>query len=338
VRNKGSILILALWSIALLTTFSISLGFSARQKATLIQRLETAQTLHEIACSGVEQARSVLVGMSRADHEYDTLNSGWNSQPGVFEEVNVAQKGSFSVFYESQGTHYGLMDEQRKLPLNRADAPSLIRLIELVTTIGHEDAEQIAYSIVDWRDADFGYQHPQRGAEDEDYEDLALPYSAKDAPFEALEELYLIDGINGEIFDKIKDYVSVFGDGGVNVNTASKEVLTALSGDSYLADKIIRYRLGPDAEPGTSDDAIFTDLNKIYDQLNGVILLNIMEKSEIEKMINENMLSIRSTHLSFRSRGILKNGASRTVDAVIDREGKVYFHRISEVQWPTRSQ
>ncbi len=339
-KNRGSILVLALWSVVLMSVLCISLGYGVRQKAVLINRLVNAQSLREITYSGIERARGVIQAVNDPMRKADTLTSPWANQSANFREIAIGDRGAFSISHKGRELGgdrwvdvYGLTDEERKIPLNFTDPQTMAALLENTVEMGHSEAEELAYAIIDWQDKDFGHQHPQYGAEDSEYGDLDLPYEAKDAPYECLEELYLVKGINAEIFDKIKDFVTPFGEGAVNINTAPKEVLWALSRDQYLADKIIKYRAGPDQDEGTSDDRFFGDVNTIFLELNGVILLNLQEQAEIEKMVTENKLTTISKYFSVRCRGTLnKNGSFMDSNAVIDTDGRVLYHHISEIQ------
>ena len=55
-----------------------------------------------------------------------------------------------------------------------------------------------------------------------------------------LDEILLVKGMNKEIYDKLINFVTIYGDGAVNINTASKEVLEALGLADSLVDKILR--------------------------------------------------------------------------------------------------
>ena len=46
---------------------------------------------------------------------------------------------------------------------------------------------------------------------------------------ESLDELLLVNGMTKDIFERIKDYVTVWGSGMVNINTAGREVLWLLA-------------------------------------------------------------------------------------------------------------
>ena len=76
-RTRGSILVLALWALSVLTFFALSLGFGVRQKAALLSRLTTLDALYPIAYSGVENAKSLL--RSDADTDVDLLTDPWAS-------------------------------------------------------------------------------------------------------------------------------------------------------------------------------------------------------------------------------------------------------------------
>jgi general secretion pathway protein K len=83
-------------------------------------------------------------------------------------------------------------------------------------------------NLADWTDIDSSRAY-MGGNEDTLYERLEPPYRAKNAPFDTLDEIRLVDGWHrDDVWDKFGDRLTVFGDGKVNVNTAECEVLWAL--------------------------------------------------------------------------------------------------------------
>ena len=58
--------------------------------------------------------------------------------------------------------------------------------------------EDIANAIMDWIDSD--EERRVGGAESADYQGLAIPYSARNAPMESIEELLQIQGITPALF------------------------------------------------------------------------------------------------------------------------------------------
>lgn len=79
---------------------------------------------------------------------------------------------------------FGLVDEASKLNLNTATVEMLEGLPGMTT--------ELAASIIDWRDADENVT--ENGAESETYARRQPPYNCKNAPFETIEELALVNG------------------------------------------------------------------------------------------------------------------------------------------------
>ena len=75
------------------------------------------------------------------------------------------------------------------------------------------------------------------------------------------------DNEDGDLQIGLKDFVTVYGTGRVNINTAPREVIEALLYDQLgddaenVAENIVEYRDGMDDEPGTRDDRPFRTLN-----------------------------------------------------------------------------
>lgn len=338
-NQKGSILILALWAVSLLAVMAVSIGAGVRQKLTLVNRLEQADEAHALAAAGVEKARSVL-RVQDLTETYDKLTEDWASSKGFFKEVPLAN-GTFSVTRTfvndktgEKGTAYGLTDEQSKLNLNIAEAETLTRLFKIAGMEG-DDAIAAGFAVVDWRDSDSTYQHPDFGAEDADYAEMPKPYEAKDAPFQAVEELLLVKGISREIFDKIEKFVTVT-EGAVNANTAPKEVLLAMGMSEILTGKILDYRAGPDKLPQTEDDLHFTAPENIFQELSRFIAVDAAEEAVLNNLVSAGQLGTSSAYFTAHSRGTLKKtGGFVDIQAVMDRNGKIYKYRSSRIQWPS---
>lgn len=329
-NSRGSVLILVLWALSLLTVFTVSLSYSARQKASLLNRIETESALRDIAYSGVERARGIL-RMVEVVPTISTLNDAWAKNPAAFTNVGVGN-GSYTV-----GKH-GLLDEESKLNLNKADHVAITKLLQIKAKLTEAAAQELAYHIIDWRDSDSGYQHPSIGFEDSDYDDLREPIDAKDAPMELVEELLLVKGITRPIFDSIRDSVTVRGTGAVNVHTAPKEVLMAVGMSETLADRVLTYRRGDDGEDATADDMYFETPARIIDDVGQVQKLDAADENTVRDLVDKGKIDTRSSFFTARSKAVLTlNGATMEVEAVMDRKGKVYYARFSGIQWPSRA-
>ncbi len=88
-----------------------------------------------------------------------------------------------------QAPYFGLIDEAGKLNLNIATADELA-LLPYMT-------DEFADAIIDWRDEDD--EVSELGAESNTYLSYPIPYEAKNAPFETLEELNLVHGASAEL-------------------------------------------------------------------------------------------------------------------------------------------
>lgn len=134
-HTKASILILALWSLCLLATFAVILGFEVRQKLTLVNRLDERDRLHFIAEAGIKKAISQI--KEEPEKDYDVLKDDWSNNSIVFKEIDIGD-GRYSISYDYINEHtglteswYGLIDEERKININKANQPILERLFGL---------------------------------------------------------------------------------------------------------------------------------------------------------------------------------------------------------------
>jgi len=324
--NSGSVLLLALWSLCLLTVFAIYLGYSVRQKILLIDIINSRDSLHFIAEAGVKKAIAEL--NKKEPSEYDALNEAWSNNPDIFKEINIGL-GMFSVGYNyldyqsgNQQTRYGLVDEERKLNLNKAELNEIQRLIMIATGFEEAEAQSLAASIVDWRDKDDKLSVPLGSAEDRYYRNLPNPYEAKDAEFEVFDELLMVRWMDQEVLDKLKDYITIYGNGTININTAPLQVLLALNLGNVLVDKIISFRNGEDEIEATSDDNIFTSPVDIITQLNQFSSLSPGETAILSNLISTGKISTSSKNFMIKSVAQLGKRELQVI-CIVNREARL---------------
>jgi type II secretory pathway component PulK len=312
-----------------LTVFALTVSVSMRQKLTLGKRLEIRENLSLLAMTGVEKAKAVL--SQDVDKDVDTLIEEWAKFPGRLSRLNLVNGAV--TYGDSQRA--GLEDEGRKINLNKASPKIIKKLIQNLEDVTESDAEELAFCIVDWRDSDSAYAHPEYGAEDKDYEDLKLPYESKDAPFEILDELLLVKGLNRDIFNQIRPWVTVYGTGAVNVNTAPQEVLIALGLSEPLVEKILRHRQGKDRLDGSGDDIPFLTAASIAaDMALDEPPITETETIAIENLLSEEMLGVSSTHFTVRTTASLTHSAATMeTESVISRDGKTLFSRSENINF-----
>jgi hypothetical protein len=309
--RRASILILALWSVCLLSVFAVILNAGARQKITLVQRLDLRERLSLASCAGVKKGLVAL--------EKRSLVS-----PGAAFGLKDCLKGS----NPDMGFVWTMTDEERKININLAQLGVLKRLFQAAAGLDEMEAQEVAASIIDWRDADSDLSSIQGGAENSYYRNLSFPYSAKNSEFEVLEELLLVKGISEEVYAKVKGYLTVFGEGQVNVNTCSLPVLLALGLDPSTADKVLEFRLGPDREEGTADDKVFDAPSQIVPLVSAAFGLEPVEKAQFTQW--EGTLVTTSRYFMIRANAHLTGRKLESECAcVADLEGKLYYWRQS---------
>jgi general secretion pathway protein K len=123
-----------------------------------------------------------------------------------------------------------------------------------------EQASLAVDSLADWIDSDD--EARPNGAESAYYESLGIYDMPRQLGFINVDEMLLVRGMN--VVDRLKpdwrEYFSVYGDGVIDLRTAFKDVLMAVSGSSeWDVDNYIARRDGPDGIAGTEDDQRISD-------------------------------------------------------------------------------
>ncbi len=261
-----------------------------------------------IAEAGAAAARIALRENAK-NYAYDTLDQVW-SRP--VPQIDLGD-GTILVAVE---------DEERKVNLNRlvlanGNAPDEQRLAVFRKLLAILDIEpSFADAVVDWLDND---DTPRvGGAESAYYLSLPFPYRAKNDLFDTLDELRLVRGFTPDKFEKLKPFLTVHSSGAVNLNTAPKEVLMALSAgqdaaeggeiDSTAADQIVEYRKGTPFKDPRDIRNVSPALRDLYD-----------------KTRFRDLIDIKGTAFHVRSTGDV-SGTYRTVDAVGVRA-------VNDIQW-----
>jgi general secretion pathway protein K len=249
-----------------------------------------------LAMEGINCAVSIL---AQDENEFDGLNEPWNVHPSFEKELL------------SKGVSYTIIDEDSKVSINQAPHEQLKGLLDI--------EDEIASSIIDWRDED-GELNPG-GAEDTYYEGLENPYQCKDNLFDFVSELLYVKGITPDIFYGqeeshkmgIRDAVTLWTDGLININTAPIEVLMSIPDMRIgLAQSIVQYRQGPDSQDGTGDDNPFEDM----EELKGVPGISLGEHSQISGYLKTTSKIFRITSQASLPYSRLKS----TIITIVERD------------------
>jgi general secretion pathway protein K len=275
--RSGIALIIVMISILVLTILAAGFAYSMKVETKLARNANSEAELEWLGRSGVEYARWVLANsLLNPQQQYDSLDQPWATGSGWLGPTNAPIAEVQNPVTLGGGTFtWKIIDLERKFNINSPE-PSLQQVLPQALTLMGVDAGEatpIVNSILDWIDLDD--QTHIEGAENDYYENLRPPYSAKNGPIDDISELLLIKGITPEIFyggavvNYQPSYFSQQRDrfgrsaampvvtvgltnlftplsiGKININTASAEVLQLIPGvDAMIAEAIVGGRAG----------------------------------------------------------------------------------------------
>ncbi len=327
--SRGSVLIITLLALCLLTVFCVQLGYGMRQKLTLLGRLERQEKLRLATEAGV---KACIAAVKIAEDEESDALTGLSLAygEGVFVLKVRGENVPAGCSYSSEFCRIdvAVSDEGSRINLNRAGKNVISSLFQNTAGLDEDQSVELACCIIDWRDADAAYQHPRYGAEDKDYRGLPRPYEAKDSEFEMLDELKLVKGMSDEIFEAAADYFTVYGPGSVNINTAPAEVLSAAGLSEELVDKIISFRLGDDSAAYTVDDNTFSGISEAVAELKSFTPVSPREEAELGNLISGGALTTDSGYYRIKGAGRSeRRNSACEITSIIKNDGTIVFWR-----------
>ena len=231
-KRRGFVVVFVLCMTIMLGVLLVGFNYKSRANLCAVDNLRKAKQALNCARAGL----NIAIAAIRDANDIHTNKTLLNLLTGETFDVGEG-KCSINITDENGAFNVNLLKD-KKGRLNRARIEQLLRLIDLLNQ-EHTNDGHIGYglvpSIVDWTDQDnevtslpfIKYEH--LGAESSYYGKLQVPYRCKNAPFDTTEELLLVKGITPQIFDRIRDYVTVYSDGKININSASKQVIMSLS-------------------------------------------------------------------------------------------------------------
>lgn len=155
-----------------------------------------------------------------------------------------------------------LVDARARLGLDSASTEELVAL-QVALGVDPDEAERVAAAVLDWRDPDD--RRRGGGGERSAYRAGGLPTRPANRPFAAVDELRRVLGVTRPLYERLSPYLTVDGDGRINVNAAPAPVLSTLPGlDGASARLLVRARAaapfdGPhDVVEALSDEAART--------------------------------------------------------------------------------
>jgi general secretion pathway protein K len=210
--QAGIALVLVLWVLVLLSAMAVSLALTQRLELAMTANVKEEREARALVAAGIEFMTLQLL-LQRGQPESEDWPADGLVRPWAFEGHPIGVAAT---------------PETARIDLNMA-TPEMLE--SLLRSVGLEDADvqRLRDVIVDWRDGDD--QHLLNGAEDPEYDSAGLPYGAKDANFESVEELRQLLGMTPEAYARISPALTVHSARRtVNPLFAAPAVLAALPG------------------------------------------------------------------------------------------------------------
>jgi general secretion pathway protein K len=283
-KRSGFVVVVVLCMVVMLAV--LLFGFNHKSRADLLEVHDSQRALQSLNCAraGLNIAIAAAGGTSEI-HTNEKLLRLLSGQ----QEIPVSGGTCSITLAEESGKINVNLLKDRNGRLNRAAIDRLLRLIDLLNRRHFRDSP-ISYavlpSIIDWVDADQQVtclpfvKRENLGAESDYYNTLSVPYSCRDGSLEMVEELLLVKNMTPEVLGRIRDYVTVKGDGRININCAPMLVIESLSEkmDPVLAQMIIdRRKIEPFRSvaelrlvPGMTDN--------IYRQISGTLAVGAVDR------------------------------------------------------------
>lgn len=337
-NSHGVILIVTIWILAILVLFVLGLGFRMSLEARLTDYSVNTFRLFYLVKAAVKKFEAVL--KEDESMKSDALNEDWSNNGELFKDIPLGD-GTFTISYireegyseeeegEERKVFYGAIDEASRININTIVDGVIKGNDEYMDVLWNlvDERDDIVDSILDWVDKDIGGDVTRdAGAESDYYEGLDFPYPSKNGPFQSKEELLLVRGMTPEIFNNMKDLITIYGDGKINLYTADSRVMKVLGLNDDFIDNIIMARKGPDGDEGTSDDPIFTGTAYIK----GLIPSHLIA-SEVARnaSIIDNLTDLSSSHFRLHVTAKAKDGKiikkAEVVVSRSDQESTIEF-------------
>ena len=268
--KRGAALVVALWTVLILSLLIGAMAYEMHIEAGITSYARKRMKAQVAARGGVEYAKFLLAksydisAFEGEDEEKEAQRTlAKNLSRGIGVSAAQVEMGGSTAKVD-------ILPEAGRRNVNKLGDEDWEELLDQAG-VPEEDWPELIDCFMDWTDA--GDEHRLNGAEEGDAYYKEQGYEPKNAPLDTVDELMLIKGFTpaivyggpppdpkSEPLRGISHLLTTFGDGKVNVNTASREVLMTLTADNgkmmdeWVVDDILKYRGGDDGLPNTKDD------------------------------------------------------------------------------------
>jgi len=197
-HRSGSILILAIWSLAVLGFLVVAVGGYVTAGMAMARHLENDNTAYFLARAGVELAVAEIMNNST---RYDGKTvEDLESRDDLFRENGSLQGGVFSVSYTIDDTNvsqivtnYGVLKEAAKIDVTIDSVGTRMRLANVIELLGApvEIVENVLSNYPAEKSA------------------MDVVTTNRLGAYDALPEVLAVQGMTGEIFDDLEPLITL---------------------------------------------------------------------------------------------------------------------------------
>jgi general secretion pathway protein K len=294
-HRRGSALLIALWTIALLALLVLTFTFDIFLETKLTAYARSRRRAEYLAFSGISVAEMLLDrqrSVSGDETEDVTASDTW------YPAALLLSRGSSATVTAPLGggtIRLTITPEPGKRNINKLTDEDWEGILK-VGDMPQEYWPELIDAFNDWIDPD---SLPRSdGAETTDhYGTLPKPYQARNGPVDTVRELLLVKGfseavLSGGVLNPespkeqqisvsgVQDMLTTYGDGLVNVNAADRRVLMTLPGvDALVANAIIEERTAGIVGANDSSFKSVGDLMSRVPGLDGAIQARVTTRS-----------------------------------------------------------
>ena len=235
--RRGSALLAVLWIVALLTMLVGTTTLLLRED------VETAATRRQMFRARMLAEQGLAIACHPDVRQDDEELLRHQVEPNV------------GWIVEMEG------EDGRINPNKLIEARDRITLGRIFTAWGlkSDEREKLIDAMFDWVDPD-DFTSGLGGAESKFYNTRGYPFNRAFRTVDEMAMVRYMDAVE-RIYPNWRSWFSIYASGTIDVNEASAEVLSAITGANMVnASSVVARRVGPDGKLHTKDDAMFQDV------------------------------------------------------------------------------
>lgn len=300
INQKGSVLIITLLLLTILISLVVEFAYDVYISSTTLSNWGNAQKASLLAKSGQTIISNYMQDIKKLSYTYH--NEIYLPAESLYQQAGLdlgyGYGSLLSIKIEDENSKFNINSIiSSNGTANEKALSSLKRLFEHLNI-----NPSLALTVADWIDPD----SEPRGPNSED--------NAKNSYLWSINELKLINGVDEKIFETISPFITIYGNGMININTAKLPVLMSLSDEmtEALAKKIIYYR----------ESTPFEDAAHIV-RVSGMETIGQKIQCSIEWCP---MITVKSSSFRITATATVDE-ITRVIESVIDTSMKVHHWR-----------